>query len=208
MALVASELACVKRDRTLFENLSFSMTSGDLLHLRGPNGAGKTSLLRILTGLSSPASGLVTYNQKPLFDADSEYFEALVYVGHKAGLNQHLSAMDNLRFWSAQQRLGFESETAFDVLEKLGLTGLEEMPVRFLSAGQQRRVALSRLWLKPSRVWILDEPFTALDVEGVALLEQRFNEHVEKGGMILTTSHQVLSERIAKYKVLDLEYRF
>ena len=96
----------------------------------------------------------------------------------------------------------------YDVLEKVGLVGLEDIPVRYLSAGQQRRVALSRLWLKPAKVWILDEPFTALDVKGVHMLESSMKDHVAKGGLIVTTSHQPLSETAGKHCVFDLEYRF
>ena len=206
--LEARELTCSKRDRTLFEGLSLVVEPGELLYLRGPNGAGKTSLLRILTGLSSPDSGVVLYNGMDISADKTGYYQDLFYLGHKSGTNGSLSALDNLSFWLAQHNVSVPVNTLFDVLEKVGLVGLEDVPVRYLSAGQQRRVALSRLWLKPAKVWILDEPFTALDVKGVHLLETSMKEHVSRGGLIITTSHQPLSETAGEHRVFDLEYRF
>tara|TARA_Y100000814_G_scaffold236096_1_gene180192 strand:- start:469 stop:1092 length:624 start_codon:yes stop_codon:yes gene_type:complete len=206
--LEARELTCSKRDRTLFEGLSLVVEPGELLYLRGPNGAGKTSLLRILTGLSSPDSGAVLYNGMDISEDKTGYYQDLFYLGHKSGTNGSLSALDNLSFWLAQHNVSVPVNTLFDVLEKVGLVGLEDVPVRYLSAGQQRRVALSRLWLKPAKVWILDEPFTALDVKGVHMLEKSMKEHVGRGGLIITTSHQTLSENAGEHRVFDLEYRF
>lgn len=206
--LSASGLTCIKRDRVLFEALTFSVESGQLIYLRGPNGAGKTSLLRILTGLSDPIAGDVLYDGQPILSSSSTYLKQLVYLGHKPGLNMGLNALENLRYWCAQHGVEQTDEQIYLVLEHLGLVGMEGIPVRFLSAGQQRRVALSRLWLKPAAVWILDEPFTALDVQGVSLLERKFKAHAENGGMIVTTSHQPLSEEAGALRTMDLEYRF
>ena len=126
-----------------------------------------------------------------------------------------MSAIDNLRFWLAQHGIQNKDvtqtsdiESIYQVLERLGLVGLEDVPVRFLSAGQQRRVALSRLWLKSATVWVLDEPFTALDSAGVILLERKMKQHVADGGMIITTSHQALSPEAGTHRCVDLEYRF
>ena len=207
MGLFASELTCIKRDRVLFEQLSVSLSPGQLIYLRGPNGAGKTSLLRILTGLSAADEGTICYRGKAITDDASDYYNDLIYLGHKPGLNAMLSAIENLRFWLAQQQRPFDLAHAYSALERLGLVGLEDVPVRLLSAGQQRRAALARLWLKPARVWILDEPFTALDTQGIALLESAFATQVADGGMILTTSHQALSSRAGEITELDLEYR-
>lgn len=206
--LEACGLTCSKRDRTLFEGLSLVINAGELLYLRGPNGAGKTSLLRILTGLSEPELGTVLYNGIDISKDKSGYYQALFYLGHKSGTNGSLSALDNLSFWLAQHKVSVDVNALYDVLEKVGLVGLEDVPVRYLSAGQQRRVALSRLWLKPAKVWILDEPFTALDVKGIHMLESIMKDHVAKGGLIVTTSHQPLSETAGKHRVFDLEYRF
>ncbi|GGW72931.1 cytochrome c biogenesis heme-transporting ATPase CcmA [Alteromonas halophila] len=207
MSLVASELTCIKRDRVLFERLSMSLEPGQLVYLRGPNGAGKTSLLRILTGLAAPDAGTVYFQGAPVSNDIAAYHKALIYLGHKPALNSTLSAMENLRFWLAQQYLTFDPKAAYQALEKLGLVGLEDIPVRLLSAGQQRRAALARLWLKPASVWLLDEPFTALDTQGIALLETLFAHHVADGGMLLTTSHQPLSKRAGPVTNMDLEYR-
>jgi len=206
--LEACGLTCSKRDRTLFEGLSLVVNTGELLYLRGPNGAGKTSLLRILTGLSTPESGAVLYNGMDIAEDKTGYYRDLFYLGHKSGTNGSLSALDNLSFWLAQHSTLVQENVLYDVLAKVGLVGLEDVPVRYLSAGQQRRVALSRLWLKPAKVWVLDEPFTALDVKGVHLLETSMKEHVSRGGLIITTSHQPLSETAGEHRVFDLEYRF
>jgi heme exporter protein A len=205
--LKACELTCVKRDRVLFEDVSLAVNAGELLYVRGPNGAGKTSLLRILTGLSTPESGAVLFNGEDIADSSFSYLSTLLYLGHKSGTNGSLSAMDNLTFWLAQHQVKCEESQLFDALMRVGLVGLEDVPIRFLSAGQQRRVALTRLWLKPADVWILDEPFTALDVKGIALLEEQMKSHVERGGVVITTSHQPLSEAAGAHSVFDLEYR-
>ena len=206
--LEACGLTCSKRDRTLFEGLSLVVNTGELLYLRGPNGAGKTSLLRILTGLSTSESGAVSYNGMDIAEDKTDYYRDLFYLGHKSGTNGSLSALDNLSFWLAQHSTSVQENVLYDVLAKVGLVGLEDVPVRYLSAGQQRRVALSRLWLKPAKVWVLDEPFTALDVKGIHLLETSMKEHVSRGGLIITTSHQPLSETAGEHRVFDLEYRF
>lgn len=205
--LRASGLTCIKRDRVLFEALSFSLEPGELLYLRGPNGAGKTSLLRIVTGLSDADAGEIYYQGAPI-QSSPHYARSLVYLGHKAALNAALSAVENLHFWAAQHQVTASTHDIYHVLEMNGLVGLEDIPVRFLSAGQQRRVALSRLWLKDAAVWILDEPFTALDVDGVRWLEAKLKAQVEKGGMVMTTSHQPLSALAGEHTTLDLEYRF
>ncbi|NDV89741.1 cytochrome c biogenesis heme-transporting ATPase CcmA [Alteromonas sp. 345S023] len=205
--LRASGLTCIKRDRVLFEALSFSLKPGELLYLRGPNGAGKTSLLRIVTGLSSADEGEIYYQGTPIRTSNT-YAKSLIYLGHKTALNSALSAIENLHYWAAQHQVAVATSDIYHVLEINGLVGLEDIPVRFLSAGQQRRVALSRLWLKKAPVWILDEPFTALDIDGVAWLERKFSAHVKEGGMLMTTSHQPLSALAGDHTTLDLEYRF
>lgn len=205
--LAVDNLTCIKRDRVLFTDLSFALSPGKLIYLRGPNGAGKTSLLRILTGLSAPESGQLALDGKPLATVRETFNQQLVYVGHKAGINGALSAMENLRFWCAQHATEFVDEEAYQVLGQLGLVGMEDVPVRMLSAGQQRRVALARLWLKQAIYWILDEPFTALDADGIELLERHMQKHVAAQGAIIVTSHQRLSSHVGPFEELVLEYR-
>lgn len=208
MALLsAHNLSCVKRDRVLFENLELSVDAGELLYIKGPNGAGKTSLLRILVGLSESAWGEVLFAGQPLSQVREKYHSQLVYFGHKLGLNQNLSAVENLHYWCMQQGQELSKLQSYQLLESLGLVGLEELPVSNLSAGQQRRVALARLWLKPQALlWVLDEPFTALDVQGIQLLKDRITTHLQAKGAVIMTSHQSLELDYATSELV-LEYR-
>lgn len=200
--LVVQDVSCSKRDRILFENLSLRISSGQVIHLRGPNGAGKTSLLRIIAGLSQADTGTVLWNSQPL---NAAYFETMVYLGHKSGLTASLSALENLQYWAHLHQVPCSETLLYDLLTRLGLVGLEDLPVKMLSAGQQRRVALARLWLKPGQLWILDEPFTALDTAGIALIEQHITQFVASGGAVILTSHQTL--RATPYlQVVELEY--
>ena len=204
--LAAHKLTCIKRDRVLFNELDFSLARGELIYLRGPNGAGKTSLLRILTGLSEPDDGEVRFNDCNIATQREEFHRQMIYVGHKPGINGALTAMENLQFWCAQHQALFDRNKTYKVLSNLGLVGMEDVPVRMLSAGQTRRVALARLWLKEADFWILDEPFTALDTDGIALLEKHIQSHVANNGAVITTSHQPLSELAGPQRELCLEY--
>lgn len=208
MAVLSGQnLSCIKRDRTLFESIDFSIEKGQLLHVKGLNGAGKTSLLRILVGLSQPDTGKVLFENQCIFTSPAEYHPSLVYFGHKLGLNPSLSAIENLRFWCELNQVEFLIDNIYSLLEKLGLVGLEDLPVGNLSAGQQRRVALTRIWLKSSAcLWVLDEPFTALDVDGIDLLKSRILEHLEEQGSVIMTSHQHL-DLSCTVKELHLEYQ-
>ncbi|MFC7000965.1 cytochrome c biogenesis heme-transporting ATPase CcmA [Pseudobowmanella zhangzhouensis] len=201
--LVARQLACVKNDRQLFAALDLELSAGQLIHLRGPNGAGKTSLLRLLTGLSQPASGQVVFRQQPVFN-NPEFQQHLIYIGHQAYNNPRLSAIENLTFWCRSHGVPVPDDL-YPLLAMLGLVGLEDVPVGHLSAGQQRRVALARLWLKPAALWILDEPFTALDVQAIALLESHIAAYLQQGGSVLMTSHQALSNTL-NADFIELEY--
>ncbi|HAS15260.1 MULTISPECIES: cytochrome c biogenesis heme-transporting ATPase CcmA [Idiomarina] len=203
--LHAEQLSSIRGGRVLFENLNFSVSAGQLWQVSGPNGAGKSSLLRILTGLLAPSNGLVSFYGKPLSHNWSEYCEQLLFIGHKAAVKGELSARENFH-WQ-QQLSSTEDIDAWELLEKLGLLGLEDELTARLSAGQQRRVALTRLWATQASLWILDEPFTALDVQGIALLQQRFVEHIQNGGTIIFTSHQSLTLSDLTPEKLSLEYQ-
>ena len=208
MALLsAHNLSCVKRDRVLFEKLALSVNGAELLYIKGPNGAGKTSLLRILVGLSEAACGEVHFEGETISAVRDKYHAQLVYFGHKPGLNQNLTALENLHYWCLQHGHSYSQSQYYHLLESLGLVGLEELPVANLSAGQQRRVALARLWLKPqATLWVLDEPFTALDVQGISLLKARIMQHLQAQGAVIMTSHQSLQLDYPT-RELELEYR-
>ena len=199
-------VTCIKQDRCLFADLNFSLNSGQIMQLAGPNGAGKTSLLRIIAGFSAPDEGAVLFQEQPISKYYEEYARELLFIGHKTGVNTQLSAVENVRHWL--QINGYINQPdLYPILAQLGLVGLEDVPVRMLSAGQQRRVALVRLWLSDAKLWVLDEPFTALDKSGVAFLQQRFTEHLLNGGAILLTTHQDLTTHFSNLQTVTLEYR-
>ncbi len=199
-------VTCIKQDRCLFADLNFSLNSGQIMQLAGPNGAGKTSLLRIIAGFSVPDEGAVLFQEQPISKYYEEYARELLFIGHKTGVNTQLSAVENVRHWL--QINGYINQPdLYPILAQLGLVGLEDVPVRMLSAGQQRRVALARLWLSDAKLWVLDEPFTALDKSGVAFLQQRFTEHLLNGGAILLTTHQDLTTHFSNLQTVTLEYR-
>ncbi|WP_425325385.1 cytochrome c biogenesis heme-transporting ATPase CcmA [Paraglaciecola chathamensis] len=205
--LCAQQLSVSKRDRLLFNEISFSVAAGELMYVKGPNGAGKTSLLRVLTGLVSPDEGAVLFEEQNIIKSREQYHQQLLYFGHALGVNRSLNALENLRFWCAQHGVEHSDAEIYEVLALLGLVGLEDVTVSHLSAGQQRRVALARFWLQTAaRVWILDEPFTALDVLGIALLNSRIVAHLKQGGCVVMTSHQALDVDYPT-KELQLEYR-
>lgn len=192
--LLAQHLVCEKSDRQLFSNINIELSSGQLLYVTGENGAGKTSLLRILVGLSAPAGGSVQINGFDVQKDINSASQGLLYFGHKQGISQLLSAIENLQFWCQQHGVNTSEQVINEVLAELGLTGLEDIAVKNLSAGQQRRVALAKLWLKQDAIlWVLDEPFTALDVQLIADLEAKITLFLNSGGVVVMTSHQKLN---------------
>ena len=188
--LQARALYCERDDRQLFADLSFSVCSGDLLQLAGPNGAGKTTLLRLLAGLNHDYTGDVTWHDQPLQHVYSEYAHQRLYLGHLSAVKKSLTPLENLR-WLMASEVPNEDQL-WVALKEAGLVGYEETPCQHLSAGQQRRVALARLCITQLPLWILDEPFTALDKEGVAWLEQKMQKQVNRGGAVIITSHHAL----------------
>lgn len=193
-------LACVRDERTLFHGLSFQVQAGDVVQIEGPNGAGKTSLLRLLAGLSRPEQGEVRWQQQSIRGQREVWQQNLLYLGHHPGVKSVLSPRENLHFWHGDR----SEDTLYDALEQVNLLGYEEVPVAQLSAGQQRRVALARLWLSPAPVWILDEPLTAIDKHGVEKLMARFADHADNGGVVILTTHQDLPDSHARVRKIRL----
>jgi len=188
--LLAIELECVRGDRMLFSSLSFDLQEGQILLIEGANGAGKTSLLRILAGLSRPTDGDVCWRGHGIAHRRVEYCSDMIYLGHAAGLKAELSPLENLRLWLTLAGLEADPLAVRQALGDVGLRGYEEAPTRILSAGQRQRTALARLLLSPASLWILDEPFTALDADGLVLVRTLLETHAARGGMVSLTSHQ------------------
>ncbi|GHE95267.1 cytochrome c biogenesis heme-transporting ATPase CcmA [Thalassotalea profundi] len=204
--IAAKNLTCIREERILFEDLSFTISAGDIVQLEGPNGSGKTSLLRILAGLSTPYEGKVLFNNTNINDIKEDFHQSLLYLGHLPGVKGEMTAEENLAFNLALS--GLDASHAEDTLAQVNLLGFEDALASHLSAGQHRRIALAKLWQSNAPIWILDEPFTAIDKAGVEKLEQLFVEHTKRGGCVIITTHQDLSLAPSLYQKITLEYRF
>ncbi|MCX7897125.1 MAG: cytochrome c biogenesis heme-transporting ATPase CcmA [Rhodocyclaceae bacterium] len=200
--LTAHDLACVRGDRTLFSGIEFSLAPGEWLHVQGENGAGKTSLLRILASLSPPAAGEIRWHGRSIRELGADYRAQLIFLGHHGAVKEEFSPLENLLFAAHLDEVPLCRQEAQAALAAFGLRGREDLPVRFLSAGQKRRALLARLAVRRACLWILDEPFTALDVKAVAMLSALIERHLAQGGIVVLTSHQ--SMPLPKGKALSL----
>ncbi|MCI5763622.1 cytochrome c biogenesis heme-transporting ATPase CcmA [Actinobacillus porcinus] len=201
------QLACQRGDKILFTDLNLTFKSGDFVQIEGHNGIGKTSLLRILAGLALPLSGKVRWNSCEI-GADREgYYDNLLYLGHQSGVKPELTAWENLHFYQQVSSSKQGDDILWQALEMVGLLGREDLPASQLSAGQQKRIALARLWLSTAPLWILDEPFNAIDKSGVGVLTRHFEQHAEQGGIVILTSHQdVPSQRLQKVRLDQFKF--
>ena len=188
-----SNLSCSRGDKRLFSGVSFSLQPGQWLHLEGNNGVGKTSLLRLVCGLSALEEGEITWNNQAV-SKDPQTFRAnLAYLGHQLALKDDLSPLENLQTDAAIVGRQLTASDAKQALAQMGLRGRENLPVRVLSQGQKRRTALARLLVSSAKLWVLDEPFVALDTMAQNALSEVINAHLAKQGMVLLTSHQAVS---------------
>ena len=184
-------MSCSRGENLLFEQLCFEVNSGQVCQIEGTNGAGKTSLLRILCGLSMPEDGRILWNGNDIQQSRERFHGALCFIGHLNGLKAELTGVENLKAYSSLR--GVNQPDIPGALEHVGLWGYEDVPCRYLSAGQKRRVAIAGLLIVPAPLWILDEPITALDVAGIKMFEQLLAQHVAGGGLAVLTSHQELN---------------
>lgn len=202
--LEISKLACARGEHLLFSDLSFSLSAGELLQVQGANGSGKTSLLRTLCGFIMPAAGEIRWRGQNIRELEEEYFAEMIYLGHLNAIKDELNALENLRISAGLAGCPVDDKHAIAALRRMGLRGRETLPVKVLSQGQRRRVALARLLLGNFPLWILDEPLTALDVSAVGLMQELIGEHLANGGMVIYTTHQPLQVAGVTTRVLSL----
>jgi len=185
--LIVNNLSCQRGYNELFDNLSFELSPGEILRISGANGSGKTSLLKILAGISSGESGNVTFNNNPA--GSIAYQSDIFYLGHLPALSPELHCKENLDYLT-QLNGNNTGQLVDDALANVGLKNYEYEYAANLSAGQKRRVVLATLFVTKAKIWLLDEPFTALDADGIKSLENQITKHCENGGLCILTTHQ------------------
>jgi heme exporter protein A len=194
----------VRGDRRLFSGLDLSVSPGTFVQLTGPNGSGKTSLLRILCGLLTPAEGQINWEGANIRSLGEDYVAAVTYLGHRPGVKDELTAIENLRVSNALNGVEISNERARAALKEVGLAGRESIPVRFLSEGQRRRVGLARLLVCNTKLWLLDEVMTSLDKRAVALVRYLIENHLRGGGIAIVATHQDLELSTDQFQRLEL----
>lgn len=203
--LKANCITCERGERKLFQNLSFTLQSGEVLHIKGQNGSGKTSLLRILSGLATANAGDILWNETNILQNRSDFCQNLLFLGHELGLTRGLSVRENLQYLLAV--LGIKKQmTIVQALELMGLTRFIKEPVESLSQGQRRRVLQSLLYLKHAKLWILDEPFATLDNTACECLSRCILDFNAKNGIVIISSHQKIALNTANIKTIDLDH--
>jgi heme exporter protein A len=199
----AENLVCVRGGRTVFIGLDFTLKAGGAIVLIGPNGSGKSSLLRLMAGLLKPASGILRWGTEEISEDPEGHGSRLHYVGHHDAIKSVLSVSENVSFWASLMNGSSENgEATLSALNTFGISHLEKVPGRFLSAGQKRRVNLARILATPAPLWLLDEPTTALDKETVISLETAIIHHRAGGGMVVISTHSDM--QLANHQVIDL----
>jgi heme exporter protein A len=186
--LSGKDLSLLRGERCLFQGLAFALAAGELMVVQGPNGSGKTSLLRAISGLLGFETGNIMWQGVPTEDARQRFHGDIVWLAHRVGFKSDLTLIENLRFETGLRASSFAQ--IGDVLDRLGLTNLTDLPLRSLSAGQQRRVALARMLISEARLWLMDEPFANLDAAGQDLVIALISEHLAGGGACVIAAHQ------------------
>lgn len=204
-SLTFSKLGCIKGGRQLFRNIDCTLTSGQWLYVTGANGVGKTSLLRMVCGLASIESGNVLWNGTPIHQQSDSFRQDLCYLGHLNALQESMTVDENLAFTAALSGRVVNGAQTQEVLTRFGLRGRSRQLVRHLSQGQKRRVALSRLALSTARLWVLDEPYVAMDEAGVQMLADLIASHLDQGGLAVLTSHQRVAIGDVPAQLLELQ---
>ena len=187
--LEIQSLECIRDDRQLFCDLNFAVADAEVLQIEGPNGSGKTSLLRIICGLRLPESGQVLWQGEEIGSNREDYYEEMVYIGHLPCIKADLTVLENVRSLLDTRSLALSDAVIETALAKVGLASYEDVPGKALSSGQRRRILLAFIELAQAKLWILDEPLTALDVHGVELMESMILEHRQAGGSVIFTTH-------------------
>lgn len=205
--LAANDLSCRRGERLLFSGISFIVQPGELMHVQGANGSGKTSLLRLLCGLSVPEKGEILWHHCPTRTLGEDFLAAVTYLGHQNAIKEELSAVENIQVSASLNGKPVSDDEAYAALETMGLGDKADLQTKVLSQGQRRRVALARLSLSGSALWLLDEPLAALDAEGVSRVETLLDTHLLRGGMAVVTTHQPLTVSAGLTRPLRLESR-
>ncbi len=202
--LEASNLECVRGERSLFSGVGFRLDGGEMLYLQGRNGSGKTSLLRMLCGLMLPAAGEISWRGRSINHLGEEFRAELCYLGHHNAIKEELTPLENLRTSAKLADEALDDDAALDALERVGLAGREDLACRYLSQGQKRRVALARLVNDKRALWVLDEPYVALDVAAVELVAELIGAHLQCGGLAVLTTHQTVTVQAGAVRELCL----
>ena len=202
--LEASHLECERGNRTIFRDVSFAVRAGDCFRLTGPNGSGKTSLLRMLCGLLPPTAGSIRWHGIEIQTLREEYFSSIAYIGHRPGIKDELTAMENLQISSGMHGIEISRKTAAAALERMGLGARMHLPARFLSEGERRRAAIARLAVGQSSLWLLDEVLTSLDHMAAEVIRLLIEDHLAAGGMAIVATHQELTLASGRSQRIDL----